>query len=330
MANLSSARLKAQSAAYLQQEGPRLTKLVLIYTGLSVVLSLAVNGLNLFLNQQIGTTGGLGGLGMRSVLQTAQTLLSYFNTLYVPFWYAGFLFATIRAARNQSPEPRDLLQGFRHFGSILSFFLWELLITMGIGFVLVYPSSFLFLTTPSGQEFTEILLPFLESGELLLADGTINMEALPMDALGSTMLPMFLIYGILAGSAIVFVSYLLRMGVFLLVEGPYRSAFATMLVSGKMMKGHKRQMLKLDLSFWWYYAAEAVLVVILYLDVILPFLGVQLPVSQTAAYFLVLVVYGILELALHAWKKPYVDLTYAMAYDEIYQEFAAEHLKQPE
>ena len=59
-------------------------------------------------------------------------------------------------------------------------------------------------------------------------------------------------------------------------------------------------------------------------------LGVQLPVSQTAAYFLVLVVYGILELALHAWKKPYVDLTYAMAYDEIYQEFAAEHLNQPE
>lgn len=327
MAIISPSQLKAQSASRLAASGGDLKRLVLLFTGVTVGLSLAVNGLNLYLNQQISTTGGLGGLGMRSVLQTIQTLLTYISTFFTPFWQAGFLFATIRAARGQQTRTGDMLQGFRRFGSILGYSLWQILISMALCFILAYVSSFLFLLTPSGTEFGQILMPLMEDGSLILSDGTMNLDALPIDTLLPTMIPLMVIYAALITVALAYVNYHLRMTSFLMLEGPARNAFASMVVSTKMMKGHKLQLLKLDLSFWWFYALEAVLLLVLYLDVLLPMLGVTLPISETAAYFLALAVYGVLELVLHLWKKAEVDVTYAAAYDLIYQEFAARYLR---
>lgn len=327
MAVINYHQFKEQSRIRIQETDGGAGKLTLLFTGVSVGLSLATVGLNLFLSEQISGTGGLSGLGARSVLQTIQTLLSYFNTLFSPFWQAGFLFAMISTARGQNPVPGHMTRGVQRFGSVAGYALWQMLITMGLGFVLMYAASFLFLLTPYGTEFLDLIYPMMEDGTLVLADGTINIEALPMDTMMPMMVPMLIIYGVMMIPAYVYVSYHLRMTSFLLLEGPRRSAFASMLVSAKMMKGHKMQMLKMDLSFWWYYLLEGLLTVVLWADVLLPALGITLPVDGNTAYFLALGVYGVLAIALHLWKKPYVDVAYMYAYDAIYQEFAAQHIR---
>ena len=83
MAVFSPRDLKESAAQKLSEASYDPKKLVLIHTGLIVALNLAVNGLNLYLSEQIGTTGGLSGLGLRSVLQTAQTILGYFATCHI-------------------------------------------------------------------------------------------------------------------------------------------------------------------------------------------------------------------------------------------------------
>ena len=320
MADLNTKNLKFVAAQRLSQTSADPKKLVLIHTGLIVILNLLVNGLNLLLSEQIGATGGLGGLGLRSVLETAQTILGYFSALFTPFWIAGFLFAMVSIARGLDAQPKDLMQGFKRFGHILSYVFWQMLILVFLCFGLMYLVSFIFMMTPFAQDFMEILMPLMERGDFLLSDGTINMDLLPIEELFMAMIPMLVMYAAVLIPVYAWINYHLRMTNFLLVEGESRGAMSCMLVSIKMMKGHKWQMLKLDLSFWWYYVLGALLTVVLYLDVILPMLGVALPINATAAYFITIALYGVLELGLHLWKKPEVDVTYASAYDAIYQE----------
>ena len=321
MADLNPKQLKNAALHRISQSESDPRRLVLIHTGVIVVLNVLVSGLNLYLNQQIDTTGGLSGLGMRSILETIQTLLGYFSTFFTPFWAAGFLHAMIRVTRGQEGQPKDLLLGFQRFGRIMSHTLWQILIYSTACIAVMYVVCNLFILTPMAADFLAILEPALESPNILLPDGTLNLEALPMDSLMVTMIPLFIMYAAVLIPFLIFTNCQFRMSLFLLVEGMERGAMGSFFVSIKLMKGHKWQMFKLDLSFWWYYLAEALLMLVLYLDLLLPMLGVALPFNETVAFFLALILYGALELGFHYWKKAEVDVTYAGAYEAIYRQF---------
>lgn len=321
MADLNPKQLKNAARQRLSQRQYDPRKLVLIHTGLIVVLNLVVSGLNLYLNQQIGTTGGLGGLGLRSILQTVQTLLGYFSTFFTPFWAAGFLYAMIRVARGQESGPSDLLRGFRRFGRIMSHTLWQILIISTACIAMMYVVCNLFLCTPMAKPFLELIEPMLQNPEILLPDGTLNLELVNVDSLMPAMIPLFIMYAVALIPFLIFLNCQFRMSLFLLIESIERGALGSFFVSVKLMKGHKWQMFKLDLSFWWYYLAETVLSLVLYLDVLLPMFGVVLPIDPTIAFFLAIILYGALELGFHYWKKAEVDTTYATAYEAIYRQF---------
>ena len=320
MAVLNPQELKDAASRRISDASFDPRKLILIHTGVIVALNLVVSGLNLYLNQQIGTTGGLGGLGLRSMLQTAQTVLSYFSTLFTPFWAAGLLYAMLSVARGQNPGPNALMRGFHRFGSILSYALWEMFLFLFLCMALCYVLTYLYLLTPLASEFLVYMEELMSSPSLFLADGTVNLDLIPLDTLYPMILPLLVIYGVAAASAVAYLSYHFRLGTFLLIEGIPRGAFGAFLVSAKLMKGHKRQMLKLDLSFWWYYLLEGLLMAVLYLDVILDLAGFTLPVNSTAAFFVTIVLYGALQLALHWFVKAQVDVTYAGAYEAILRE----------
>ncbi len=324
MAILQPNDLRAHARSRLEATSANPRQLVLIHTGLVVLLNLIISGLNLYLSQQIDSTGGLDGLGMRSVLQTVQTVLGYFSGLFTPFWSAGFLYAMISITRGQGASPKSLLRGFSRFGGVMGYVLWQSMLFMLICFALVYVVCFVYLMTPLAQGFLELLLPLMENPEFLLSDGTINMELLPMAQLAGSLMPMLVIYGIVLIAVYGWLSYHLRLTTFLMVEGQRHGALAAMVISWRMMKGHKWQMFKLDLTFWWYYLLEGLLGIVLYLDVLLPMMGIPLPVDPTVAFFLTLILYGVLELALHLWKKVEIDATYATAYDTIFRQFTAQ------
>lgn len=329
MAELNGKQLRYNAVELVNTPGSPARRLALISTGLVVVLNLAVSWLNLLLDEKIGTTGGLSGMGLRSGLETVQTLLSYFTTLFVPFWSAGFLRAMIQLARHQDTRPRDLLLNFRRFGRILGRSLLEILMLIGICIGLTYLVTNIFLITPFAKDFLAVMNSLGDVNSLLLPDGSLNLELLPIEQLIPTMIPMFIMYALAFLPAYAFLNYQFRLSLFLLVEGIDRSAPASFFASARLMKGHKWQMLKLDLHYWWYYLLETLLMCVLYLDLILPALGITLPVNANAAFVITIALYGVLELGLHYWKKPQVDITYALAYDAIYQEAVAKLAQQP-
>lgn len=320
MAFLKPSELKQQAGEQLSRASWNPRHLILIHTGVIVALNLLVNGLNLYLNSQIGTTGGLGGLGLRSVLQTAQTILSYFSIFFTPFWAAGLLYTCVSIVRGEQVGPRSLLHGFRRFGSLLSYTLWELLIYFFLCMALFYVTMNVYLLTPLAAPFMEQMEGLIQNPQIFLSDGSVNMAMLPVDSLFPTLIPMLILYMVVTIPVVIFISYQFRMGIFLLVEGIYRGAFGAFFVSARLMKGHKWQMLKLDLSFWWYYLLEGLLFIVLYLDMILMALGIPLPFDNVTAFFLTIALHGVLQLGLHWWAKAGVDTTYAAAYESIYRE----------
>lgn len=320
MARLNPTELKQEARERLAETSANTAQLVLLTTGVIVAVNLLLTGANMLLNQGINGTGGLSGLGMRSVLQTAQTLMSYFANLVAPFLQAGFLYAMISIYRGQSAPNRTLLRGFQRFGRILSYAIWQTLIIVALCFVLMYLAIFLFFLTPLSEGVSDILMPLMSQSNLVLSDGSINMDLLPMEELMVAMIPLLVGYFVLLAPAVIFVHYSLRLTSFLLVEGEGRSAFAAMILSWKLMKGKRFLMFKLDLSFWWFYILEELCAGVLWLDVLLPMAGIPFPTDSAVTVLLLTVLYGVLELGLHLWKKPQVDVTYAAAYDRIFQE----------
>ncbi len=320
MVTLDRKSLKNEARSRLEKLTCDPRMLVLLNTGVMVVLNLLISGLNILLDQQIGNTGGLSGLGTRSILETIQSILSYLSVFFTPFWSAGFLYCVIRLMRSQTAQPSSMLEGFRRFPSIIVFTLNKFFLTMLVATAAVYITTIVFMLSPFARDLTEITTTLMESGKLFLADGTIDMQAFPPDVLMHAAIPMFAIFFVVFLPAFAFVNYSLILGNYLIMEGNRIGGFAAMLLSFRMMKGHRLQMFKLDLSFWWYYLIESLLTVILYLDMLLPLLGVTLPFSPTVGFFVFLILYGILQTAFHLWAKLPVDSTYVLAFETIVDE----------
>lgn len=307
MVSFTSLGLKSQARERLRDNGANARKLVFIHTGVVVLLSLISSGLSIYLDDQIGATGGLSGLGTRSILQTIQTMLQYITTLFSPFWTVGFLtVATIWAADRQ-PQTKDLLNGFRRFSSVIGY---EFLLSIMTLFLMLgtgYAAGTIFAMTPFADPLLELMEPFM-------ASGSFDTTLLPMDQLLNAYLPFLIMWLAVMIPILAIFLYSVRLSLYFIIDYPGMGAVRAMATSASAMRGRKLQLFKLDLSFWWYYALELVLMFVCYLDLILPLLGIQLPFNATVGYFFFLALYGVLQLVLHIWKKPEIETTYALAY----------------
>lgn len=314
MAILNTRELKERGAAAAREHRGGTVRLVLLYCGVIAAISLGSNGLNLYLDAQIGTTGGLDGLGLRTILQTVQEALSYINMLFGPFWAAGFLYSMIGMVRGQEPACRDLTEGFRRFGRVLFATIYELMLAVSLAMAAMMVAFGIFLFSPWGTAVSAILEPVLPS--LILADGTVDMTQFPQAAMTYGVIPLVVLWVVLFFASYIFLRCCFRMGTYLMMERKI-GGVAALFESRRLMRGHKWQMLKLDLRFWWYYALNGVISAVGYLDVILALFGVELPVSSTVMFFLTLVAYCVLQTALSLWKKCEVDAAYVLAFEAI-------------
>lgn len=309
-------RSRARDALKAAQHHCDPRRLVLIHVGALLLVNLLSNGLHLFLDSQIQTTAGLGGLGARTVLQTIQTVLSYANLLLTPFWQAGFVLLTIRWATGQAAGPRDLFSGFRRAGSIISYQLFYMLLLFALTYAASRVASVIFAMTPWAAGFLEMVEPAIVDGAL---DVELLME-LPMDALLLSYLPMLGIMALILIPLLIWVGYRFRLASFFIMEPSARfGGVSALFASFRATRGYVGKLFRLDLSWWWYYALEYLLLGVCYLDYILPALGIQLPINETAAYFVFLIAYSLLAFALYSWKQAEVSTTYALAYREIIQ-----------
>lgn len=287
-------------------------KLILIHTGVILLLSLILTVADYLLEQQIGSTGGLSGMGMRSVLSTVQTVMRFAQTVALPFWQIGYLFTTLKISRGETVCPATLAEGFRRFGPVLRLELCMGALYLAIGMACSYASSFVFFLTPWAQPLMEKLLPLMSDPSLM--QDTAALEEAMASAMLDAMVPILIIFGVifLAVSAPVF--YNLRMAQRCLMDEPEKGALAAMRKSRTMMRGNCIDLFKLDLRFWWFYVLDALVTVVLYGDTLLNAAGVSLPVDSTTAFFAFTVLYLVCQLALYYWRRNEVETTYSHAY----------------
>ncbi len=300
-----------QEAKNKLEAAPNQGKLVLLFVCVSAGLSLAAGLVSVLLESQIADTGGLGGLQMRSILSTAQAMLNISILVFVPFWNLGYTFVALKLGRGELAVEKDLLNGFLRFGPGLRLMLLRLVVSFAVAFAAIQVANIVFTFTPWAIPLYEQL----EANQSLLTSGVVD-EA-TVEALTPMMTPLLVIAGVLYVIAWIPVSYRLRLAEYRLMDEPKCGALMALLQSNRMMKGNCVAFFKLDLQFWWYYLASALVALLCYGDVLLPLVGIPLPFSAEVGFILFYVVSQASQILLYWRCRNQVECTYVCAYDAL-------------
>lgn len=310
--NPNSIKQTAASCLGAASYNPR--RLVLIHSGIAFAFTLLLTLINFIVNRQIAGTGGLSGMGLRSILSTVQMVLQYASTLLMPFWQIGFAAAALAMARKESFGPKIVTKGFQRFPSVLGMLVAEGVVTIAVAFACVYLCSAVFMFTPMAQPFMEILTPALEDSTIL-SGGTIYLDDATLNAAMGAMTPVLIMFVVLYLVVMIPVSYHFRMADFILMDKARCGGLRALVTSVKITRRHCIDLFKLDLRFWLFYVLQVLATLVGYVDMILPTLGIELPMETDMAFFLFYILYIVAQLALFVWAKPMVQTSYALFYD---------------
>lgn len=313
--NLRNRReIKRFSTERLHQS-PSQQKIVVLYAALTLGLAALVTVAGFVLNLQIDKFGGLSNLGKRSMLSSIQSMLPMAQSLLTMCLDVGYLAAMLRIARGMYASPQTLRLGFDRFWLLIRCGIFKGLIMAAVMFVCLYCGVMIFMVTPFSKAAVEIVAPLVSQVSLL--DTGIVIDDATYAALMDAMVPAFAICGILMLALGVPVLYNFRMVNYVIVDKPGIGAMRALMESKKMMRGNRFALLKLDVSLWWYHLAIAAAAVIGYGDVLLPMLGVRLPVSETAAFFGFYGLYLAASFGVHFFLRNRAEVAYALAYDAV-------------
>ena len=290
-------------------------RLVMIYAGVMALVLALSSGASWWLQTQISSTGGLQGIGMRSILETAATVLQLVSTIALPFWTMGYVLCILGIVRGKRMETGDLLGGFQRFFPLLRLNLYRVFKYFLMGTVLLYPSIMLFLSTPLAQPVYDILEPLV----LNATDTTqvmVMMDEATAVALTEAMIPWMVLYGGLFLLLAAPLYYRLRLADYILLDNPKLGALQAVRLSTMMTLRKRMQLFLLDLRFWWFYLGLGLSIAVCYLPLILSWFGISLPSwADYACYGGYLAVqFGIITAAQNK-----VEATWAVAYEALSQ-----------
>lgn len=318
--NIRDRRTLSHAAAEtLGREGKRLQQILLLYLGIITALSLGASILTVVLSERIADTGGLRNMGLRSVLSTAQMLLPLVQTVAMMGLQMGYCSAALNAVRGRSFSRDTLLGGFRYFFPLLWSYVVQGLLYASLGITCLYLGSYIFLLLPMSAAFQELMLPLMNS--LSVMSDTITLDGATAAAVTEALMPALWIVGALYLPLLIPTYYRYRMVAYRLIDQPRPHAMLALRESRLMMHRNRFALLKLDLSLWWYYALQILILLVCYGDSLLALLGVTLPWSDVVSYFLFLVLSLALQFAVFYFTMNRVTLTYVSAYESLLPEF---------
>ena len=297
------------------QGGPRV---LLVFCGILLALCLAITGGSYILDSMMASAGGLGGLTKRTMIQTFQNLLPIVNTVAMLILELGLWNAMLRISRGQYVSPQSLKRGLSRFFPWLRCTLLQALIYVTAGIALANISMIIFFATPFSRKALELTVPLAmkTSDPMVLMELLMEDEALLM-SLFDAVIPMYIIFGVLALAAFLPVAYRLRLANLVILDDPTAGAFKGLFTSFRLTRGNWKHFVKLDLSFWWYYVLLALSMALNYTDVILAMIGRPLPMSATAGSLLAYGLYLVTQVALFYFLRPKVQVSTALLYDAI-------------
>ena len=285
---------------------------ILLHTGIVLLVSLIVTALDYVLDQQISTTGGLSGMGTRSILTTIQSVFLLAQLILVPFWQSGYTYYALQVARGESNGFSDLPEGFRRFAPLLRLNILMVLMGGALMFVCAYASSFIFMMTPWAA-------PMMEKIELM-SYGAMSEEAM-LEAttmmIQDAFVPIMLIFlaCFLVGFFLLFFRF--RFAEMWLLDHPNGRAREALRNSKNCMKYRWMLMLRIDFRFWWFYLLEILVTALGYGDLILDAFGIEMTTNAFGTYMLFASLYVWAQMALYWWRRNQVSVTYAHAYLEL-------------
>lgn len=293
-------------------------KILLIYLGIVTALSLVVAVASVLLSNRIADTGGLGNLGLRSVLSTAKTVLPLVQSLVFLGLEMGHTTMALRISRGESVSKDTLFGGFRRFFPLLRARLSLAFIYMGLAMVSLYLSVYLFLMLPASTEFYSIMTPVMESisarGGVVTQEAIMSLDQTALTAAYDALIPMFLIFALVFALVFVPAHYRYRMVTYRLIDHPRPGVLRAFFESRVMMRRNRFALFRLDLQLWWFYALQVLITAVCFGDMLLPMFGIMLPISSTASYFLFLGLSLALQFAGYYFCMNRVAVTYATAY----------------
>jgi len=305
--NISGLKQDARQALQLSRFQKQIA---FVYTagliGLSLVLTLA----DFVLTQRISNTGGLGNLGTHTILSTVQAMLPILQMLLLLGWNAGYSIAVLRIIRRQDPDANSLREGFSLFWPMLRATIMEAMIYFSLTMFSFYMSMQIYMFTPWARDLTTMLEPLLPG---ILSTGTLALDDAMLVPVMEAMLPMMLIFALLYLVLSIPVSYRLRMYRFCLIDAPRAGALRAIATSRRILRRNCFRLFRLDLSFWWYHGLLFIASVIQ----MLPLLGLPLPLSFDAQYYLFYGIYLVLVCAAYMLMRNRVETTYAAAYETL-------------
>ena len=288
-------------------------KIILYFSLITIAATALANVASYVLSQQIAKTGGLGSMGVRSALTTAQTLLPLVQAGFLMCLTLGYLATMLRIARGQYASPNGMRLGFDRFWVLLRCTLLKGLIFGGVAMASLYVAMMIYMMTPLSNPAVDILMPLVKNAT---ASGIALDDATYAQLMRATA-PAMVIFGVLFLALAAPLFYRYRMTDYLIIDRPATGALAALRDSRVMTKGNRWNLFRLDLSMWWYYAAMLVSAAIGYGDQLLAELGITLPFSDTVAYFLFFGVYLAVTFVIFYFLRNRVEVTYALAYDSL-------------
>lgn len=311
MASFDFHQMRSDGLAALDASVYPPKKTIMIHSGVTIGVGLLLSVLTYLLDIGIDQTSGLGGIGVRAVLETIQSMLQTTNMLLMPFWAIGYTRAAMNWSRREHADAVTLLSGFHYLGSVLRLLLVQSLIFAALGIAGAYGGSALFLMMPGAEPLYALTEEMVNAG---ITDPNVLLES---EEYLSAAKPMVLYMLAVAALLIIPVAYRLRFAEFALMDAPRKGALRAVKKSWRMTRRNCMPLLKLDLRFWWYHLAVVLIAVLGYGDVVLAVAGIELGISADAAMFAFYIVALLCEFGLYVWKKNEVFTVYALAYDQL-------------
>ena len=282
---------------------------VVIFELILVVISYA-------LDRGIAGTGGLSGMGTRSVLTTAQMFLQVLLIVLLPFWQMGITRMYLQWNRREEANGGTLLSGFRRFGPILGLKLLQFFLLLAVFVLCSQFATTLYTVTPQGAEFMKKVEPYLMESE-----GYLDMlERFPVEEFMGDMKPILLVFTLTAVPVSFFVFFMIRLASFVIMDDEPSRPFRAALRSVKMLRKNMGAFLRLDLSYWWYYLLQVFMMALGYADIVL--LKIGLNMDADLLFYAAFGAQVVAKLLVAGTVQAKVGTTYAAAYDELKERLA--------
>lgn len=313
--NIPSAKYLKNKARLRLGSGQEPGKVVQVYACIAAAMTLVVNVVQYLVSNQMSNAGGLANIGTRSMLTTISNVLPLVQSLIMMCVGLGYTAAMLRIARRQFASPKTLKAGAERFWVLLRSRLLMRLLYTALGLAFSYAAAMLFLISPFSRQLMQALEPFISvrgmTPEAILASDDI------FNIVMQNSLPMLIMFAVLYIPLRAALAYQYRLVDYILIDQPGCGALNAMRQSRAMMRGNVLTMLKIDLSFWWYYLLRGAAMVLLYVDLILSALGIALPFPAPVSYFATTLVFIGANAAITLYCQNGYETTFALAYDSL-------------